>query len=338
MAIGSGLLSRAKAAFGTHFTKPGPGVGGEVFDLRKDLNEELLPVAAIVVEEFTNPVGTAASTAALLAATATVAEEVTLASTDLLAAGLAQLALWPRQLVFTTAGSTAADAPASVTITGLDKDGAAQTETMNLAQTAAAATSTKYWSAVTSIVYPAADGTGATVAIGFAAAVLRKATATVASAVTVSGSALVQTDLANYPRALVFTTGGNTPGDAPATATITGTDVNGNAITETLNLAQTATTATSTKFYASVSSITFPAADGTAATVAISPSAAIGLSRKVRTRAGATALLKEIAAGSVVTNGTLTAAASALPNGSYTPNTAADGANDYCIFYEMDAR
>jgi hypothetical protein len=45
---------------------------------------------------------------------------------------------------------------------------------------------------------------------------------------------------------------------------------------------------------------------------------------------------REIAAGSFVTNGTFALPSAALPNGSYTPNTAANGTNDYAIAYELD--
>jgi len=336
MTVGSGIFSRQQARL-SHLVRGG-GLAGEVKDLREDINEELRPLAAIVVEEFVNPVGTAApGTAALLAATATVEDEVTLTTGDLLAAGLEMLAAWPRQITFTTAGNTPADAPATATITGLDQYGTAQTETLNLAQTAATVTSAKYWSAITSIEYPAADGTDATVAIGIAAAVLKAATATVTNPVVLGPNDLIQNDLARHPRALVFTTAGATPADAPATATVKGKDVNGNAISETLALAQTGTTATTENFFAQIDSIEYPAGDGTGATIAITPSAAIGLSRKLRSRAGRAAVLQEVAAGTVVTNGTFTLPATHKPYGSYAPNTAANDANDYCIYYEYQA-
>lgn len=150
------------------FSKDGPAVPhldkGEVADLRRDVKKALLPQAAITVDEFTNP-GTSGA-ANLKAATATVAAPVTLQKSDLLSGGLTILAAGARNLLFTTAGGTAADAPATATITGKGPNGEAQTETVNLAQTAAAATGVKLWSDITSIAYPAADGTGATVAIG----------------------------------------------------------------------------------------------------------------------------------------------------------------------------
>lgn len=111
----------------------------------------------------------AASAAGLKVATATVAAVVALAASDLIAGGLSVLLATPRNLTFTTAGSTPADAPANVVIVGTDKNDKAITETLNLAQTAAAVTSVNRYKTVTSITYPAADGTGATVAIGYAA-------------------------------------------------------------------------------------------------------------------------------------------------------------------------
>ncbi len=338
MSLGSGLFNAARAAF-AHLVKPGAGLSGEVYDLRKDLNNAFTPLAAIAVEEFTNPAGSAAlSATSILAATATVAAPVTVLAAGMVAAGLAQLAIWPRQLVFTTGGGTAADAPATVTITGTDPFGAPQTETLNLAQTATTATSTKFWSAITKVDYPAADGTGATVSIGAGAAFLKGATATVAAPVTVLGSTLIQTDLANYPRQLVFTTAGGTAADAPANVVITGTDAQGKTISETLALAQTATTATSVNAYSSVTSLVYPAADGTGATIAVSFGAAIGLKRPLKNRMGAAMpLLHEFMDGSVPTAGAVSAVATVGPYGAYTPNTAANGVHDYAIFYEFDA-
>lgn len=169
------------------------------------------------------------------------------------------------------------------------------------------------------------------------ATALRAATATVTTArTTTSFSAGGVAALAAYPRQIVFTTAGSTASDAPATATITGTDVDGNALTETVTLAQTATTATSTKCFATITSIVEAAGDGTGATIAIGIGTALGLPKKAKSRAGAVMVLREVSAGSFVTNGTYTSAASAPPYGAYTPNTAADGSNDYALVYELD--
>lgn len=332
MTIGSGLFTpqNPRAA---HLSKP----GSEIYDMRQDLDRALSPLAAICVEEFTNLVGlTAPGAAVLKAATATTVAVQVVQRAGLLAAGLAMLAAHPRPISFTTAGTTASDAPATVTVVGKDQNGAAQSETINLSQTAATATGTKAFSDITTITYAAADGAGATIAIGIGAAFVKAATATVTAPVTVAAAALVQTCLAQTPRQLVFTTAGGTPAHAPANVVIKGKDINGRVISETLALAQTATTATSVKFYAKIDSLTYPAGDGTAATIAITFGAAIGLARKIKARAGLSSLIREITNGAVVTNGTIVAAATDLPNGSWTPNSAANDVSDYAIYYEYD--
>lgn len=139
------------------------------------------------------------------------------------------------------------------------------------------------------------------------------------------------------PRPISVTTAGATPADAPATAVVTGLDINGNAMTETLNIPQTATIATGSKCFAKVTSIVEAAGDGTGATMSYGIGAAIGLGKPLKSRAGLATAIKEIAVGAVVTNGVFVAAATASPNGSYAPNTAANGSNDYCIYYEYDA-
>lgn len=169
------------------------------------------------------------------------------------------------------------------------------------------------------------------------ATALRAATATVTTErTTTSFSAGGVAALAAAPRQIVFTTAGGTAADAPATATITGTDVDGNVITETVNLAQTATTATSTKCFKTITSIVEAAGDGTDATIAIGIGTALGLRRKAKARGGTINVINEIAAGSRVTNGTLATPTSAPPNGAYTPNSAADGSRDYVLTYELD--
>lgn len=339
MSLGSGQFSGQRAVK-PHLVRGSGGIAGEIADLRDDVARDFSGNAAIAVEEFTNAAGTAAlATNALLAATATVAAPVQILAAGLVAAGLAQLAIWPRRLTFTTAGTTPADAPATVTIVGTDAYGNSQTETgLALAQTAATVTSVKHFKTIVSIDYPAADGTGATVAIGAAAAQVKSATATVAAAVSLGPTDIITTDLVNNPRALVFTTAGSTPADAPANAVITGTDAQSKAITETLALAQTGASATSANFYKSVSSIVYPAADGTDANITITFTDALGTSRTVKSRAGLGALVRENAGGSWVTNGALTAPTTTdLPYGSYAPNTIANGVLDHAIFYEYDA-
>lgn len=168
-----------------------------------------------------------------------------------------------------------------------------------------------------------------------AAAGLKAATATVASPVTLDESDLLQAgrdELAANPRNVTFTTAGVTPANAPATATITGLDANGNAQTETVTLAQTATIANGVKAWSKITSIEYPAADGTAATVAVGYGDVFGLSKTPKVRAGLAALVREISGGALVTTGTLNAT-----NKTYTPGDAADGSRDYAVYYEYDS-
>jgi len=119
-----------------------------------------------VQEKIAQP---AASAAALKAATATVAAQVVLTASDLIAGGKTVLLATPRKLTFTTAGVTPASAPANVAIVGTGWDGNALSETLNLAQTADMVTSVNRYKTITSLTYPAADDVDATVAIGYAA-------------------------------------------------------------------------------------------------------------------------------------------------------------------------
>lgn len=109
----------------------------------------------------------AADTDGLLLATATVASPVTVLAAGLISGGLTLLAAYPRRITFTTAGVTPSDAPATATITGTNYLGAAQVEVVNVGQTATTVSSTGAFKTITSIAYSAADGTAATVAIGF---------------------------------------------------------------------------------------------------------------------------------------------------------------------------
>lgn len=166
---GSGMFSK-KLARKTHLVRGTGGVAAEVLDLRDDLAEEFEPLLALTVEELTAPA--AASAVALLAATATAAAGVVtvLQEKDLLIAGRNALKLSPRKLVFTTAGVTPANAPATVTIEGLDNFGKVAKEVLALGQTATTATSANAYSKVNRLTFAASDGDAATIAIGWSVA------------------------------------------------------------------------------------------------------------------------------------------------------------------------
>ena len=137
-----------------------------------------------------------------------------------------------------------------------------------------------------------------------------------------------------YPRNVTFTTAGATPADAPANAVIVGTDIDDAALTETVTIAQTATIASGLKAFKTITSITYAAGDGAAATVAIGFGAVFGLSKSIKSRAGLLAAIREVSVGAVVTNGTLVSATTSPPHGTYAPNSAPDAAKDYALTYE----
>lgn len=164
MTAGSGLFVNERGNK-EHLTRGTGGLGPEIADVRADVARTLLPLAAITVEEYTNPA--AADAAGLEAATATTVAPRSV--TTFLAGGVAALAAYGRNVTFTTAGATPGDAPASALVTGTDLDDAVLTETVTLAQTAATASGAKIFKTVESVDYAAADGTAATVSIGFGA-------------------------------------------------------------------------------------------------------------------------------------------------------------------------
>ena len=121
-----------------------------------------------------------------------------------------------------------------------------------------------------------------------------------------------------------------------------GVDINGDVITETFLEAALQAGAGGTiaglKAFASVTSIVVPAmADGGGETLDFGFGARIGLGKPIKTRAGAVSIIKEHAVGAVVTNGAVATAAVGEPHGTYTPNSAPNGTNDYMLMYEYDA-
>jgi hypothetical protein len=140
------------------------------------------------------------------------------------------------------------------------------------------------------------------------------------------------------PRNVTVTVGGGgTPADAAANATITGVDINGAAISEVLALNQAGGLVVGAKAFAQVTSIVEDAGQGTGATISYGFGALIGLGKKIKTRAGLTAPIFQIANAVAVTTGTFAAASVGLPNGTYSPASAANGALNYALYYEYDA-
>lgn len=169
---------------------------------------------------------------------------------------------------------------------------------------------------------------------------IKTAIATVASTVTYSGADLngvIGGGSISPPRNITVTTAGGTPADAPATATITGTAIDGSAQTEVINVGQTATTVAGAKAFATVTSIALSAADGTDATLAFGTGNVIGLDSKIDDVGGVAGIVKEVANATVVTNGVFVLPATSGPFGTYAPNSAPNGTNDYAILYAVGA-
>lgn len=158
---GSGLFSNQHAAK-PHLVDGKGGVPGEVYDLRLDIARVLGQLAAISVDEFTNP---AAGGAALLEAP-TACTLVGRLVTSFLAGGVAILAAYGRNVTITTAGTTPTNGPASAVVTGTYK-GAVQTETISgLNGGAATYDGVKPFDTVVSVQYATALDVDATNSIG----------------------------------------------------------------------------------------------------------------------------------------------------------------------------
>lgn len=120
--------------------------------------------------------------------------------------------------------------------------------------------------------------------------------------------------------------------------TIYGTDINGDQLTEawSVTAGTTSKTFTGKKAFKTVTRITETvAADASANSIIVGTGVLLGLT----TQLAVASPLKEVAAGSVVTNGTFAAQSSASTDdarGTYSPNTAPNGSNDYTIWYISD--
>lgn len=120
--------------------------------------------------------------------------------------------------------------------------------------------------------------------------------------------------------------------------TISGIDINGKQITEawSVTAGTTSKTFTGKKGFARVDTVTIVAAsDASADTVKIGTGNVFGLAAK---NAVASAV-KEVSAGSVVTNGTFVATSTATTDdfrGTYSPNTTPDGTKTYTVWIISD--
>ena len=144
------------------------------------------------------------------------------------------------------------------------------------------------------------------------------------------------------PRNFSLLTGGTTADISAGNCIVVGTvrDKDGNLIAQTDTLAIAANQAGATlgtKAFAFITTIDLDTAqDGALGEYEFGFGDVIGLSKAIKTRAGLTAPIREVAAGAVVTTGTFVDAATDAPHGTYAPATVPDAANDYALTYEVD--
>lgn len=133
----------------------------------------------------------------------------------------------------------------------------------------------------------------------------------------------------------VTTVGADDQFSFPFDVVVEGLDLDGNDLTETITVASGASPGTiaGAKIFIKVTKATIPncSAAAGAGTVSVGFGALLGMDRVPVTRAGLVNVIREVAAGSVVTNGTFVAA-----NRSYAPSSAPDGSRDYYLVYEAD--
>lgn len=168
---------------------------------------------------------------------------------------------------------------------------------------------------------------------------LRVATASAATTQTVLAAALLAPGIAAilaFPRNVNFTVAGGTAAHAPTAGVIVGTDIDGNALTETVVITASAGTYAGAKAFKTITSISLTGGTGVGATVAIGFAKVFGLPAKIKERAGRRAVIQETSAGTVVTNGTFATPTTSPPYGSWSPNTNPDGSVDYSATYERD--
>ena len=167
-------------------------------------------------------------------------------------------------------------------------------------------------------------------------------TALLAATATVNGTQTLSSFVAGGVAALlaharnVTFTGGGTTASCPTSAALTGTDTDGNALTETVAL--TSGSGTGVKCFKTLASAVLTGGTATNGTTAIGVGSKLGLSKTIRSRSDRLAVVQEVAdasgTGSVVTNGVFASATTSPPHGSYTPNAAPDGTYQYTVTYE----
>jgi hypothetical protein len=330
MSNGSGLFSTQGPNQGRFIEGKG-GVAGEVNDLRQDVKRSLIPLAAITVQEWDAPLATAANNV-MAATTSQVTEDVLLPAVTPAAGALTQatiddLSNGPRQLQFTVGGGTPAHRAPSATIHGTGLDGLQKTQVLALPAVAGAVRS-DFFTDIEKVVLAAGSGVGATVAIGLGAllGLLQP----------IKRRAGLFGILKEIALGAVVTNGVFTRGSALA-ATVTGSadlSTGGTLATETLIVEVDG---------APAATVTFATPADTAAVVAAVEAIIPGLASDdgsdhlVLTSPTTGPDSRLVISGTSLAKLGITAGlyqGDHSNNGTYAPNDAPDGSNDYAIYYE----
>lgn len=167
------------------------------------------------------------------------------------------------------------------------------------------------------------------------------ATAVLGASATVVAGTTITTGITNpdVPRNLTITTGGTTANIAAGSVVITGTNVEGAVITESFTMADNLNgSVTGNKAFKTVTSVVFPAADGTGATISVGTGAKIGLNHRLVPNYSTIVVVQDNAVGG--SNPAVQAAPSASStNGgqvelnTVTPATTPDGSTFLTILY-----
>lgn len=176
---------------------------------------------------------------------------------------------------------------------------------------------------------------------------IKKSIASAAAIAVYEGTALdgaVGSAVMVPPRNVTVTSSTHANIDAVAVA-FEGTDINGDALTESITLTNGGgdTAKPGAKAFKTVTKITVPAQSGTGGALTFGFGLLLGLSKKLKIRAGASAvnsIYMENEAGTIKAVGAATGAYAVasvgLPNGTYSPLAPADAGKDYAIVYEYD--
>lgn len=149
-----------------------------------------------------------------------------------------------------------------------------------------------------------------------------------------NGSATTFTGLTapDYARNVVLTPGGTTANIGAGTAVVTGTAINGKVISEnfTISAAQSSAS-TGSKAFATITSVQFPAATGSGATLSIGTGTKLGLKRCVADAGNYG--WSSFGGAYDSTRGTLAADAANMEGNTFISNSSLDGAHNVQLFY-----